>query len=59
MAIASIPDEPGKLAELMHSFIKNPQLAVAMGERSKQLMSQYTPEAAAKFLREVTYSVLG
>jgi glycosyltransferase involved in cell wall biosynthesis len=53
------PYEPGKLAELMHSFIKNPQLAVAMGERSKQLMTQYTPEAAAKFLREVTYSVLG
>ena len=52
------PYEPAKLAELMHCFIKNPHLAVEMGEKSKQLMNQYTPEAAAKFLREVTYSVL-
>jgi glycosyltransferase involved in cell wall biosynthesis len=47
------PYEPNKLAELMRRFIDNPYLAVAMGEKSKQLMEQYTPESAAQFLNQV------
>jgi glycosyltransferase involved in cell wall biosynthesis len=48
------PYEPEKLAELMRRFIDKPDLAVAMGQKSKQLMAQYTPEAAAQFLNTVT-----
>jgi glycosyltransferase involved in cell wall biosynthesis len=53
------PYEPEKLAELMRHFINDPHLAIAMGQKSEQLMTQYTPEAAAKFLGEVTSFVLG
>lgn len=52
------PYDPEKLAELMHLFIDNSDLAVAMGNKSKQLMAQYTPEAAAQFLDKVTSFVL-
>lgn len=52
------PYKTEELAELMRRFIDNPDLAVAMGEKSKQLMAQYTPEAAAKFLSSVTSMVL-
>ncbi len=48
------PQEPQKLAELMHRFIENPDLIEAMGQRSQQLMMSNTPEDAAKFLAEVT-----
>ena len=52
------PYEPAKLAELMRRFIDEPDLAASMGHKSEQLMTQYTPEAAAKFLSEVTSFVL-
>ena len=52
------PYQPEKLAELMQYFIDNPELAIAMGEKSQQLMNKYTPEAAAKFMTEVTSFVL-
>ena len=52
------PNEQQKLAELMQHFIDNPELAIAMGEKSQQLMNKYTPEAAAKFLAEVISFVL-
>lgn len=52
------PHEPEKLAELMGRFIEDPHLAAVMGEKSKQLMAQYTPEAAAQFLSKVTSFVL-
>ena len=52
------PYEPAKLAELMRRFINDPDLAASMGHKSEQLMTQYTPEAAAKFLSEVTSFVL-
>lgn len=47
------PHDAKKLAQLMRHFIDTPTLASAMGEKSKQLMAQYTPESAAKFLAEV------
>jgi glycosyltransferase involved in cell wall biosynthesis len=52
------PYEPEKLAELMRHFIDNPDLAFAMGNKSKQLMAQYTPEVAAQFLSKVTSYVI-
>lgn len=52
------PQEPEKLAELMRRFLDNSDLAPTMGEKSKQLMTQYSPEAAAKFLGKVTSIVL-
>jgi glycosyltransferase involved in cell wall biosynthesis len=52
------PYEPEKLADLMFCFIENSDSVLAMGKKSKQLMEQYTPEAAAQFLSQVTSFVL-
>ena len=52
------PHKPEKLAELMQNFIDSPELAITMGDKSQQLMNKYTPEAAAKFMAEVTSFVL-
>jgi glycosyltransferase involved in cell wall biosynthesis len=52
------PYKPEKMAQLMRRFIDNPDLAIAMGEKSKEIMRQYTPEAAARFLVKVTFFVL-
>lgn len=48
------PHDPEGLAELMHRFINDPDLAVSMGQKSEQLITQYTPKAAAEFLAKVT-----
>ncbi len=52
------PKQPEKLVELMRRSIDNPDLVAAMGANSKQLMTRYTPEAAAQFLEKVTSFVL-
>ncbi len=52
------PYTPEKLAELMMSFIHNPEQVAKMGEQSKLLMNQYSPEAAARFFNQVTQFVL-
>lgn len=52
------PKQPEQLAELMKHLIDNPELVNAMGQRSRQLMNNYTPEAAATFLSRVTSFVL-
>ncbi|HEY9848475.1 MAG TPA: glycosyltransferase family 4 protein [Leptolyngbyaceae cyanobacterium] len=52
------PKKPEKLVELMRRSIDNPDLVLAMGNKSKELMTQYTPEAAARFLERVTAFVL-
>lgn len=52
------PKEPEKLVELMRRLIDDIDLCGAMGDKSKQLMNQYTPEAAAEFLAKVTAFVL-
>lgn len=52
------PQDPEKLAEVMRRFIGNPDLSVCMGHKSQQLMTKYTPEAAANFLAKVTSFVL-
>jgi glycosyltransferase involved in cell wall biosynthesis len=53
-----IPDDPTKLADLMQKFLDNPDLIPTMGERSKQIMAEYTPVAAARCLAEVTKLVI-
>jgi glycosyltransferase involved in cell wall biosynthesis len=52
------PDNPDRLADLMQKFLDEPDLILTMGERSKQIMAQYTPTAAAKCLAEVTELVM-
>ncbi|WP_017651402.1 glycosyltransferase [Fortiea contorta] len=52
------PHNPENLAKLMKNFIDNPTLINAMGSKSKQLISQYTPETSANFLSEVIDVVL-
>jgi glycosyltransferase involved in cell wall biosynthesis len=47
------PYNPEGLAEMMRRFIDTPELIVSMGQKSQQLIAQYNPEAAAKFLAEV------
>ena len=48
------PQDAENLAKLMRQLIDNPQLIVAMGEKSKQVIAQYTPISASKTLAEVT-----
>lgn len=52
------PDDPHKLADLLQKFLDHPELITTMGERSKQIMSQYTPVAAAQCLADVTKLVM-
>ncbi|MFM7447366.1 MAG: glycosyltransferase, partial [Leptolyngbyaceae cyanobacterium] len=46
------PHNVEELAGAMRLFIKNPELISTMGEKSCQVISQHTPEIAAKFLSE-------
>lgn len=52
------PHDPEKLAELMIRFINNKNLIDKMGEKSKQIMANHTPESVTKFLGEVVELVL-
>jgi glycosyltransferase involved in cell wall biosynthesis len=52
------PEDPDKLADLMQKFLDQPDLIPAMGDRSKQIMAQYTPVAAAQCLADITKLVM-
>jgi glycosyltransferase involved in cell wall biosynthesis len=52
------PDDPNKLADLMQKFLDDPGLIAAMGDRSQQIMTQYTPVAAAQCLADITKLVM-
>ena len=52
------PYNPEELAEYMRCFIDHPDLILSMGQQSQQLIAQHDPEAAAKFLVEVTHFAL-
>lgn len=52
------PDDTEKLAELMQRFLDDPSLILAMGEKSQQIMAQYTPMAAAQCMAEVAKLVM-
>jgi len=48
------PSSAKELADQMQIFLDNPDLIESMGERSRQMISQKTPETAAKGYVEVT-----
>ena len=48
------PNSAQELAEQMQIFLDNPDVMESMGERSRQIISQKTPETAAKAYVEVT-----
>ncbi|MEG4235053.1 glycosyltransferase family 4 protein [Microcoleus sp. Pol11C3] len=48
------PSSAQELADKMQIFLDNPDLIESMGERSRQIISQKTPETAAKAYVEVT-----
>lgn len=52
------PQNPCKLAEAMSKLIHDPDLLKSMGDKSHEIMAQYSPEAAAQFLADVTTFVL-
>ena len=47
------PYDPTEIASLMRWFIDNPALISEMGKNAKVKMKDYTPEIAAKFLRDI------
>jgi glycosyltransferase involved in cell wall biosynthesis len=53
-----LPDDSEALAHQMLQFIADPALSAVMGEQSKQIMSQYTPTAAANVLVEIAGTAL-
>jgi glycosyltransferase involved in cell wall biosynthesis len=52
------PYEPEQLASLMRQFIEQPELIGRMGQKSKQVMADHTPEAVARSFAEVVTYVL-
>lgn len=52
------PHEPEKLAELMKNFIDSPDLINNMGEKSKQIMQNNTPEQVSRSLAEIVEFVI-
>jgi glycosyltransferase involved in cell wall biosynthesis len=52
------PDDAVELADLMQKFLDHPELIPAMGARSQQIMRQYTPEAAAQSMVQITKLVM-
>ena len=53
------PSDVVELADLMQKFLDQPESIPMMGERSQQIMAQYTPETAAQCMVEVTQRVMG
>ncbi|WYM02901.1 MAG: glycosyltransferase family 4 protein [Gloeotrichia echinulata CP02] len=51
------PHHPETLAEAMKTLIDNPKLISSMGQKSQQLISEHTPEAAAKFFVDIAFLV--
>lgn len=51
------PRDRQTLADLLGQIIENPQQAARMGDRARQTMQRYTPEAAADFLADVVERV--
>lgn len=51
------PYQPQTLSSLMLKFLKNPDLSIQMGKKSRQIIAPHTPKAVAKFLTEVVRSI--
>ncbi|MDX2240319.1 MAG: glycosyltransferase family 4 protein [Leptolyngbyaceae cyanobacterium bins.302] len=52
------PHQPEQLAELMIQLIENPELISLMGEQSRLVMAEHTPDQVAQTLAEVVELVL-
>lgn len=52
------PYEPKELADKMQKLCQNWELISEMGQRSQQIMSEHTPQAAAQFLAETVEFVM-
>ena len=52
------PDNADELANLMQKFLDHPEIILKMGEKSQQIMEQYTPQSAAECLAQVTELVM-
>jgi glycosyltransferase involved in cell wall biosynthesis len=52
------PSDSEALANLMARFIDHPQLIQQMGDMSRQIMAEHTPDAVAQALTEVVRTVL-
>lgn len=52
------PHEPKALAERMKWCIEHPDSLQVMGDHSKEIMKQYTPENASKFFTQVVETLL-
>ena len=48
------PHQPEEIAEAMRRSIEKPEISIAMGKKSQQIMAQHTPEIAAQFLAQIT-----
>lgn len=53
------PNDPEALAAAMQRLITDPSQIAAMGERSKAIMADYSPQQAGVFLRHVAVVVMG
>jgi glycosyltransferase involved in cell wall biosynthesis len=51
------PHQPEAIARAMRELIDHPQKIVAMGQKSQELIANYTPTTAAQFLAKVTDTV--
>jgi glycosyltransferase involved in cell wall biosynthesis len=47
------PHQPEQLAQMMSKLIDSPELIKTLGEKSRQIMTEHTPEAVVKSLVRV------
>jgi glycosyltransferase involved in cell wall biosynthesis len=52
------PYKPEELTKILLRLIDSSDLITCMGKKSKEIMSQHTPQTAGKFLTEVTSCIL-
>ena len=52
------PQKPEQLAELMTKLIEQPELIPLMGNKSRQIIANYTPASAARSLADLTIFAL-
>lgn len=53
------PRKQGELAEYMARFIQQPELIAGFGQKSKEIITPYTPARAAKVLESLVLRLLG
>ncbi|NEO88032.1 MAG: glycosyltransferase family 4 protein [Spirulina sp. SIO3F2] len=53
------PHDPGAIAQGMQYFLEHPERIEPMGERSRQIIANYTPATAAAAFMEMTTLIMG